>query len=66
MSLWEKGWVRDFMPTFDLFFNIWMTLAAILVFLKLKKLIVWDWGIVLAPVWVAVIMKLALYFFNRG
>ena len=45
------------MSAFDMFFNIWMTLAAVLVFLKLKKLITWDWAIVLAPVCVAVLVK---------
>ncbi|MCU0594336.1 MAG: hypothetical protein MUC98_02575 [Desulfobacterota bacterium] len=54
------------MLTFDLFFNIWMTLAAVLVFLKLKKLIVWDWGIVLAPACVGILFKLAFAFFSRA
>jgi len=30
------------MSEFDRFFNVWMTLAAVLVFLKIKKLITWD------------------------
>jgi len=51
---------------FDLVFNIWMTLAAILVFLKVKKLITWDWGIVLAPVVVAILIKGYLIFVNHA
>lgn len=54
------------MPAFDVFFNIWMISAAVLVFLKFKKLITWDWGVVLAPVIVAVVMKLAAVLFNRA
>jgi len=48
-----------------MFFNIWMIMAAILVFLKIKKLVKWDWGIVLAPACVGVLFKLAFVFFNR-
>ena len=54
------------MPAFDMFFNIWMIFAAVLVFLKFKKLVTWDWGVVLAPVVVAVVMKLAAVFFNHA
>jgi len=54
------------MPGFDVIFNAWMTLAAVLVFLKVKKLITWDWGIVLAPVVVAFIVKGYLILFNRA
>ena len=54
------------MSAFDMFFNTWMTLAAVLVFLKLKKLITWDWGIVLAPACVAVLVKGYLIFFNHA
>jgi len=54
------------MSAFDLVFNIWMTLAAVLVFLKVKKLITWDWGIVLAPVVVAILIKGYLIFLNRA
>jgi hypothetical protein len=53
------------MLTFDVFFNAWMILAAVLVFLKIKKLVKWDWGIVLAPLIVVVLMKLAAIFFSR-
>jgi hypothetical protein len=45
------------MSTFDAFFNTWMTLAAVLVFLKIKKLVTWDWAIVVAPVVVAFLIK---------
>ena len=58
--------MRRLMPAIDMVFNIWMIVAAVLVFLKFKKLITWDWGIVLAPVIVAVVMKLAAIFFNRA
>jgi len=54
------------MSAFDVFFNTWMTFAAVLVFLRLKKLITWDWGIVLAPVCVAVLLKGYLMFFSRA
>jgi len=54
------------MSGFDGFFNVWMTLAAVLVFLKIKKLITWDWGIVVAPLVVALLMKGYLIFFNRA
>jgi len=58
--------VRVSMSAFDMFFNTWMTLAAILVFLKLKKLVTWDWAIVLAPACVAVLVKGYLFFFNHA
>ncbi len=54
------------MGTFDMVFNIWMTLAAILVFLKLRNLIAWDWGVVLAPLIVAVLLRVAYAFLNRA
>jgi hypothetical protein len=54
------------MSAFDVVFNIWMTLAAVLVFLKVKKLVTWDWGIVLAPVVVAILIKAYLVFVNRA
>jgi len=54
------------MSTFDVFFNAWMTLAAVLVFLKIKKLITWDWGIIVAPVVVAFLVKGYLILFNRA
>ena len=58
--------MRVFMSMFDVFFNAWMTLAAVLVFLKIKKLITWDWGFVLAPVVVAFLIKGYLIFVNRA
>jgi len=54
------------MSMFDVFFNAWMTLAAVLVFLKIKKLITWDWGFVLAPVVVAFLIKGYFIFLNRA
>jgi hypothetical protein len=54
------------MSAFDVVFNIWMTLAAVLVFLKVKKLVTWDWGIVLAPVVVAILIKAYLILVNRA
>jgi hypothetical protein len=58
--------MRGTMSAFDVVFNIWMTLAAVLVFLKVKKLITWDWGIVLAPVVVAILIKGYLLFANHA
>jgi len=58
--------VRASVMGFDVFFNAWMTVSAVLVFLKIKKLITWDWGIVLAPVVVAFIVKGYLILFDRG
>jgi len=54
------------MSAFDVFFNTWMILAAVLVFLKIKKLIMWDWGFVLAPVVVGFLIKGYFIFVNRG
>jgi ABC-type uncharacterized transport system permease subunit len=54
------------MSGFDVFFNTWMTLAALLVFLRIKKFIGWDWGIVLAPVCIGVLMKGVFVFLNRA
>jgi hypothetical protein len=50
---------------FDTVFNILMILAAVLVFLKIKKLITWDRGIVVAPLVVALLMKGYLIFVNH-
>ena len=46
------------MLAFDAVFNILMIVAAVLVFLKIKKLIMWDWVVVLAPLCIAVLMKI--------
>jgi len=54
------------MSAFDVFFNTWMTLAAVLVFLRIKKLITWEWGFVLAPVCIAVLIKGVFIFLNRA
>jgi hypothetical protein len=54
------------MLTFDAFFNAWMTLAAVLVFLKIKKRVKWDWPVVLAPACVGVLLKLTSAFFNQA
>jgi len=53
------------MSGFSMVFNVWMTLAAVLVFLKIKKLITWDWGIVVAPLVVALLLKAYLVFVER-
>jgi hypothetical protein len=47
---------------FGAVFNILMILAAVLVFLKVKKLIMWDWGVVLAPACIAVLLKIVSLF----
>jgi hypothetical protein len=49
-----------------MFFNIWMILAGVLVFLKIKKLLKWDWPVVLAPACVGILAKGLLMFLNRG
>jgi len=54
------------MSAFDVAFSILTILGAGLVFLKLKNLITWSWGIVLAPVVVAFLMKAHLIFVNRA
>jgi hypothetical protein len=54
------------MSTLDLLFNNLMILAAVLVLLKIKKYITWDWGIVLAPLVVAFLIKGYLIFLNRA
>jgi hypothetical protein len=51
---------------FDVLFTILMTLAAILVFLKVRKLITWDWSIVLAPAVIAFLIKIHFIFVNHG
>jgi len=58
--------VRVSISVFDAVFNAWMTMAAVLVFLKIKKLITWDWGIVLAPAVVGFLLKGYLIFVNRS
>jgi len=54
------------MPTLDVLFNNLMIFGAVLFFLKIKKFITWDWGIVLAPVVVAFLIKGYLIFINRA
>ncbi|MGE5841261.1 MAG: hypothetical protein ACM335_03210 [Deltaproteobacteria bacterium] len=49
------------MLTFDAVFNAWMILSAVLVFLKIKKLINWDWPIILAPAIVGIAVKGLLF-----
>jgi hypothetical protein len=50
---------------FDAFFNAWMILSAALVFLKVKKLVAWEWPIVLAPACVGIAVKALYFFLNR-
>ena len=50
----------------DVLFNNLMIFAAVLVFLKIKKFITWDWGLVLAPLVVALLIKGYLIFLNRA
>jgi hypothetical protein len=57
---------RVSMSRFDVAFNILMILGAGLVFLKIKKLVTWDWVIVLAPVCIAVLIKILFIFLNRA
>jgi vacuolar-type H+-ATPase subunit I/STV1 len=45
------------MSALDVLFGNLMTLAAVLVLLKVKKVITWDWGIVLSPLGIVIIMK---------
>ena len=54
------------MSAFDVLFTILMALSAVLVFLKMKKLIRWDWSIVLAPAVIAFLIKIHFIFVNRG
>jgi hypothetical protein len=54
------------MATLDALFNYLMIFGAVLFFLKVKKFITWDWGIVLAPVVIALLIKGYLIFFSRA
>jgi hypothetical protein len=54
------------MLAFDAVFNILMIVAAVLVFLKIKKLIMWDWGVVLAPACIAILLKILSIFLKRA
>jgi hypothetical protein len=58
--------VRISMLAPDVLFNNLMIFAAVLVFLKIKKFITWDWGLVLAPLVVALLIKGYLIFLNRA
>jgi hypothetical protein len=51
---------------FDAVFNILMVLAAVLFFLKVKKLIMWGWGVVLAPACIAILLKILSIFLKRA
>ena len=53
------------MSTLDVLFSNLMIFGAVLFFLEIKKFITWDWGIVLAPVGVAFLIKGYLIFLNR-
>jgi hypothetical protein len=50
------------MSAFDLVFSILMALSAVLVFLKQRRLITWDWSIVLAPAVIAFLIKIHFIF----
>jgi len=54
------------MSGFDAVFNIWMTLAEVLMFLKIKKVISRDWGIVVAPLVAALLLKAYIIFVERA
>lgn len=54
------------MSAFDVVFATLMISSAVLVFLKVKKLITWDWSIVLAPSVIAFLIKIHFIFVNRG
>jgi hypothetical protein len=54
------------MSAFDGLFTILMAFSAVLVFLKMKKLITWDWSVVLAPSVIAFLIKIHFIFVNRG
>ena len=51
---------------FDAVFNILMVFAAVLVFLKVKKLTMWGWGVVLAPACIAILLKILSIFLKRA
>jgi hypothetical protein len=50
------------MSAFDLVFTVLMALSAVLVFLKQRRLIAWDWSIVLAPAVIAFLIKIHFIF----
>ena len=58
--------LRFSMLGFDAVFNILMVFAAVLVFLKVKKLTMWGWGVVLAPACIAILLKILSIFLKRA
>ena len=58
--------VRVSMLALDVFLGNLMTLTAVLVLLKIKNVIMWDWGTVLSPVCVVLLMKGFLILLNHA
>jgi hypothetical protein len=54
------------MSVFDLVFTFLMALSALLVFLKQRRLIAWNWSIVLAPLVIAFLIKMHSLLVNTG
>jgi hypothetical protein len=54
------------MSAFDVFLTTLMILTVVLVFLKMRRLITWNWSIVLAPWVIAFLMKIHSIFVNPG
>jgi hypothetical protein len=54
------------MLALDMLFSNLMIFGAVFVLLRIKKFITWDWGLVLAPVVVAFLIKGYLIFVNRA
>jgi hypothetical protein len=54
------------MLALDVFLGNLMTLTAVLVLLKIKNVITWDWGTVLSPVCVVLLMKGFLILLNHA
>jgi hypothetical protein len=54
------------MSVFDLIFTFLMALSALLVFLKQRRLIAWNWSIVLAPLVIAFLIKMHSLLVNTG
>ena len=54
------------MAILDSLFNYLMIFGAVLFFLKVKKLIMWGWGVVLAPACIAILLKILSIFLKRA
>ena len=61
-----QTWRKVSMSTLDVLFSNLMIFGAVFFFLRIKKFITWDWGLVLAPVVVALLIKGYLIFVNRA